>query len=95
MKNLRLFIIMFLLFTFNSFTQDYLKMSKKELRNEHEKKLLLIDSLETKNQNNEIKLNDLSNNLMLKNDSLISSKSSPINTFDTKTPLETSTLGDK
>ena len=65
---------MFLLFTINSFTQDYLKMSKKELRNEHKEKLLLIDSLKSKNQNNEIKLNDLSNNLMLKNDSLISSK---------------------
>ena len=74
MKNLSLFIIMFLLFTINSFTQDYLKMSKKELRNEHKEKLLLIDSLKSKNQNNEIKLNDLSNNLMLKNDSLISSK---------------------
>ena len=74
MKNLRLFIIMFLLFKFNSFAQDYVKMSKKELRNEHKEKLLLIDSLESKNQNNEIKLNDLSNNLMSKNDSLISSK---------------------
>jgi len=59
------------------FAQDYMKMSKKQLRIEHQKKLNLIDSLSQelsfsnkKSQNLQSDLNNSSNDLILTSDSL-------------------------
>ena len=59
------------------FAQDYMKMRKKQLRIEHQKKLKLIDSLSQelslsnkKSQNLQFDLNNSSNDLTLTSDSL-------------------------
>jgi chromosome segregation ATPase len=66
-------------FAFGSdlFAQDYMKMRKKQLRIEHQKKLKLIDSLSQelslsnkKSQNLQSDLNNSSNDLILTSDSL-------------------------
>ena len=59
MKKVILLISISILTAFNSFSQDYLKMNKKELRIEHQKKLNTIDSLFTVNRN----LKDINTNL--------------------------------
>ena len=68
-----------LIFVFSSdlFAQDYMKLRKKQLRIEHQKKLKLIDSLSQelslsnkKSQNLQSNLNNSSNDLILTSDSL-------------------------
>ena len=45
MKKIPLLLLFFPLMSFNAVAQDYMKMKKKQLRIEHQKKLKLIDSL--------------------------------------------------
>ncbi len=76
----KLFLILVsLIFTCSSdlFAQDYMKMRKKQLRIEHQKKLKFIDSLSQKlslsnkkSQNLQSDLNNSSNDLILTSDSL-------------------------
>ena len=87
MKKLILLISISILTAFNSFSQDYLKMNKKELRTEHQRIIkqlnieqLKIDSLISQIKDLDIKYNDekkakveLETDLSLTKDSLISS----------------------
>lgn len=87
MKKLILLISISILTAFNSFSQDYLKMNKKELRTEHQRIIkqlnieqLKIDSLIRQIKDLDIKYNDekkakveLETDLSLTKDSLISS----------------------
>ena len=50
MKIKRLFVILFSFSVYSLFSQDYMRLKKKQLRIEHQKKLNLIDSLTSINQ---------------------------------------------
>jgi len=76
-KLLLLSALLLLAFSSDLFAQDYMKMRKKQLRIEHQKKLKLIDSLSQelslsnkKSQNLQSDLNNSSNDLTLTSDSL-------------------------